>query len=785
MVIKNRSRRLFLLLTGLIAFHFSVAQVGSTCANPDLIPSLPFSSGNKSTCTSADNYTSKMACGNAYMNGYDYVYKFQPTSVLDACINLSFGGAAASKGIFVFDGCPDLNSTNCIAQGIDKTAPASIQGLQLTVGKTYYIIVSSQYGCASFTLNVTNAGTCSAPPAGSTCANATLITALPYTTSAKTCLQGDHFNAGNACNSAFMNGEDYVFKFTPTSYQCISLNLSGITGSTGLFVINGCPDNPKSRCVGSAVASSGSTVTLPYVALNANQTYYIVVSTNAPTTPCTNFTININNVSCGPLGSYCGNPYVIPSLPFNHPNQTTCGYKQNYTNGMGCPSNYMGGEDFVYTYTPSATECVIMSLSNVGTWGSGIYVMSGCADDASTTCVAKAEAGSPSNPPSLTVTLSAGTKYFIYVAEGWGCTSFSFNMTSKPVGLAGSTCANAYTIGTLPFNVTGFTTGCFGNDYTSADACKSTHMNGEDFVFKYTCTSTKNVRIVLSNTNAAAGLFVLNGPPNAGGTCLQQQYAGTEGSPAICNVSLDPGTYYIIVDTDPSGFSGATFTPFDFSMEVVPPGTDCTDPYVINALPFSQSGFSTRCFRKDYTPSDACKSSSMNAEDFVFRFTSSTNDCIKIKLSDLETYVGLFLVKGCPNTAGAVCMGQAVCYWSCSTLNITSNITPGTYYIIVSGSWEPTSFDISVQSATAAAPVADFSSGGNVICIGEQVNFVDQSSPCVTSWSWKFPGGTPSTSTLQFPTVTYNSSGRYSVTLTSSNAGGSNTVTKTNYIKVK
>ncbi|MEL6140942.1 MAG: PKD domain-containing protein, partial [Bacteroidota bacterium] len=61
----------------------------------------------------------------------------------------------------------------------------------------------------------------------------------------------------------------------------------------------------------------------------------------------------------------------------------------------------------------------------------------------------------------------------------------------------------------------------------------------------------------------------------------------------------------------------------------------------------------------------------------------------------------------------------------------------------------------------------------------------DLSSNSPTSWSWSFPGGTPSSSTLQSPIVQYNTAGTYSVTLTSTNAAGSDQEAKTNYIIVE
>ena len=84
----------------------------------------------------------------------------------------------------------------------------------------------------------------------------------------------------------------------------------------------------------------------------------------------------------------------------------------------------------------------------------------------------------------------------------------------------------------------------------------------------------------------------------------------------------------------------------------------------------------------------------------------------------------------------------------------------------------------------AVPPVADFSASETYITAGNSVTFTDLSTNMPTSWSWTFNGGTPATSTLQNPTVTYNEPGEYTVTLVASNAFGSDTETKTEYISV-
>jgi len=79
-------------------------------------------------------------------------------------------------------------------------------------------------------------------------------------------------------------------------------------------------------------------------------------------------------------------------------------------------------------------------------------------------------------------------------------------------------------------------------------------------------------------------------------------------------------------------------------------------------------------------------------------------------------------------------------------------------------------------------PIANFDGSPTSGNVSLTVNFTDSSTNTPTSWSWTF--GDSGTSTAQNPSHQYTSAGTYTVTLTASNAGGSNMKTRTNYITV-
>ena len=80
---------------------------------------------------------------------------------------------------------------------------------------------------------------------------------------------------------------------------------------------------------------------------------------------------------------------------------------------------------------------------------------------------------------------------------------------------------------------------------------------------------------------------------------------------------------------------------------------------------------------------------------------------------------------------------------------------------------------------------AEFSSERFTICQGETIDFSDESfNGLVNSWNWTFTGGSPSSETVQNPSITYNTPGTYAVSLQVSDGSTTLTETKNAYITV-
>lgn len=112
--------------------------------------------------------------------------------------------------------------------------------------------------------------------------------------------------------------------------------------------------------------------------------------------------------------------------------------------------------------------------------------------------------------------------------------------------------------------------------------------------------------------------------------------------------------------------------------------------------------------------------------------------------------------------------------------------SPGTYTVSLSvsgagGSDSNTKIDfITVQTPP---PVADFTTESTSGTAPLTVNFSDTSAGESDSWTWDFGDGIFSTE--QNPSHSYTDSGIYTVILTVSGPGGSNSITKTDYITVQ
>ena len=94
--------------------------------------------------------------------------------------------------------------------------------------------------------------------------------------------------------------------------------------------------------------------------------------------------------------------------------------------------------------------------------------------------------------------------------------------------------------------------------------------------------------------------------------------------------------------------------------------------------------------------------------------------------------------------------------------------------------------NLNATGATDNPPLckAEFFADETIVCEGTTVNFTDESFHNVSGWTWSFDGGSPASSSDQHPTVTYNTPGTYTVSLTATDGSTTTGVNKSGYITV-
>lgn len=433
-------------------------------------------------------------------------------------------------------------------------------------------------------------GVCPACGLGDDCFSPQPISSIPYTHSASTCGAGDDFSSSDACSSSYLGGEDYVYIYTPSADENISVDLTTNATYVGVIITEGCPD--VGTCV-QTVTSSGASASASPISLTAGTTYYFTVST-WPSPDCIgNFTLDLDVVvpSCsdgvqnqGEVGVDCGGPCPACGLgddvcnPIGLTVETTCnfvGYNNlgatdsPYPGSPGCAS--YSGEDVWFSVTVPASGRVIVDQDDGTITDGGMAIYSGTDCNNLTLLECDDDDSNNGAMPMIDLTgLTIGETLWIRVWDyGGGTGTFSICAHSPvptctdgimnqdetgidcggvcPACPEGMTCATPLVINSLPYSA--FSTTCGMEDDYSATACGSTYMDGEDFIYEYTPAVDETVSANLTNTSGISmGLFILDDcPSNATATCVSYSESDA-GLPTICNANLTGGqTYYVVV----------------------------------------------------------------------------------------------------------------------------------------------------------------------------------------------------------------------------------------------
>lgn len=126
------------------------------------------------------------------------------------------------------------------------------------------------------------------------------------------------------------------------------------------------------------------------------------------------------------IGSSCAAAHVVATLPFSLTGLSTSSSGNNITTSP-CPStNYLGGNDYLFTYAPLTDEVINITLANTGTMV-GLFVVQNCPTDTNAVCVTSTTSLG-GNPSLVNVSLTGGNTYYIIIST---LTFFSQNLTTN------------------------------------------------------------------------------------------------------------------------------------------------------------------------------------------------------------------------------------------------------------------------------------------------------------------------------------------------------------------
>lgn len=231
-----------------------------------------------------------------------------------------------------------------------------------------------------------------------------------------------------ACGSSYENGPEFVMEFTATSTICLDVrSFTTHTGGVALFIYDGCPDLPTSKCREYDV--SGNPKEVLGITIPAGETNYFMWSMQNGN--CTQFRVEINE-SVGGIGSDFCNAHLVDndSIPFQRA-ITTCGavdnWDQNSLAMANCASNcnYAQDEDYLFEYhhpIPGTLTVDIVDGTVDNGRDPGIYVFNGSPDLATTTLVAQATHNNSSSTNlgahMVKSNLAAGIYYILVGTKG-------------------------------------------------------------------------------------------------------------------------------------------------------------------------------------------------------------------------------------------------------------------------------------------------------------------------------------------------------------------------------
>lgn len=377
------------------------------------------------------------------------------------------------------------------------------------------------------------------------------------------------------------------------------------------------------------------------------------------------------------------------------------------------------------------------------------------------------------------------------------------NNATRRSSLKNSTVCNSATSAPVANFTANLTTVCPGNtvQFTSTSTGSPTTYSWT-FAGGTPATSTSQNPTVTYNTAGTYTVTLTVSNANGSNTKTQNSY--------ITVTNVTPATLPLV-----EGFEAATFVPSGWSL-----GTPSTDTFEWKrTTAVSGFGTSTACTYFDNFWGDNSSNPDGTRDELIakpFSLANATTAELKFDVAyayvivNNQSYADTLFVHVSTNCGAS---WTQVYKKQASTLQTASPRTnPTSQFVPTASQWRTETIslnsyagqsnvlvrfmngsnwgdylyldNVNITSTGGSTVQASFTANSQTVCAGQTVNFNSTSTGNPTAYSWTFAGGTPATSTAQNPTVTYNTAGTYNVSLTASNANGSNTANQSNYITV-
>jgi len=413
------------------------------------------------------------------------------------------------------------------------------------------------------------------------------------------------------------------------------------------------------------------------------------------------------NFTTSSPGLSCSAPIQVTTLPYST-TDNTANYADNYDTAQpatcaGGATNYMGGNDVFYSYTPTTDETIKVTLAPTTAANTSVYIYDGCAN-LTVACLGGA-ADNTNNVRNVSVALTAGHQYIIVVSSTTASQTYAYTLNIQRVN-----CLE-------PNNLTAI---------AGIDTATLSWGNPSG-------ATSWEIDVNTASTPAPSG---------SGTTVTSTTYNAT---------SLTQNTsyrYYVRADCGDGTFS-AWAGPFLFQTSA--PGFTCSAPIVVTSLPYSTTDDTANYGDtiEGNPGANGCGTTNnyLGGNDVVYAYTATFTGALNVNMTPTGTWSGIFVYDNCANI-GTTCLA-GVANSNTTPRVFDLNVTLGqTYYFVIS-TWPapqttgytlllsqlncPTPINLGVVSVTDTSATLSWQNGTNGTSTSWEVAVVTQGSPVPSS----------------------------------------------------